>query len=152
MAKAAAKLGVSTHRWPRSYRRRHMPSTSHIFTRVGYWSESIASNVEAARVAKADKEARKSPAPLICSTGSTPLRHRANTAPVKMDTIVDILDVGEGKEMVQSVWRVGLAQLDLVIFHAINDADVSPVVAHDLHVLLDLVNSHHGAPPCSVSG
>ncbi len=32
----------------------HMPS--HIFTRVGYWNELIASNVEAARVGKADKE------------------------------------------------------------------------------------------------
>ena len=39
---------------PRSRRRpphaQHMPS--HIFTRVGYWKESIASNIEAARVAK----------------------------------------------------------------------------------------------------
>jgi hypothetical protein len=32
----------------------HMPS--HIFTRVGYWTESIASNVEAARVAKESKD------------------------------------------------------------------------------------------------
>lgn len=32
----------------------HMPS--HIFTRVGYWSESIASNAEAARVAKDSKD------------------------------------------------------------------------------------------------
>lgn len=32
----------------------HMPS--HIFTRVGYWSESIASNAASARVAKEDKE------------------------------------------------------------------------------------------------
>ena len=33
----------------------HMPS--HIFTRVGYWQESIDSNVASARVAKADHEA-----------------------------------------------------------------------------------------------
>jgi hypothetical protein len=33
----------------------HMPS--HIFTRVGYWQESIDSNVASARAAKADKEA-----------------------------------------------------------------------------------------------
>ena len=33
----------------------HMPS--HIFTRVGYWQESIDSNAASARVAKADKEA-----------------------------------------------------------------------------------------------
>ena len=33
----------------------HMPS--HIFTRVGYWKDSIASNKEAARIAKLDKEA-----------------------------------------------------------------------------------------------
>ncbi len=33
----------------------HMPS--HIFTRVGYWKESIASNAEAARIAKANREA-----------------------------------------------------------------------------------------------
>jgi hypothetical protein len=33
----------------------HMPS--HIFTRVGYWQESIDSNLASARVAKADKEA-----------------------------------------------------------------------------------------------
>ena len=33
----------------------HMPS--HIFTRVGYWKESIASNAEAARSAKASNEA-----------------------------------------------------------------------------------------------
>jgi hypothetical protein len=32
----------------------HMPS--HIFTRVGYWKESIASNIAAAKAAKADKE------------------------------------------------------------------------------------------------
>jgi len=32
----------------------HMPS--HIFTRVGYWKESITSNAEAARIAKAEKE------------------------------------------------------------------------------------------------
>ncbi|NEU97283.1 hypothetical protein [Bradyrhizobium uaiense] len=32
----------------------HMPS--HIFTRVGYWKESIASNKESARIAKADGE------------------------------------------------------------------------------------------------
>jgi hypothetical protein len=39
---------------PASSHAQHMPS--HIFTRVGYWSESIQSNVEAARVGKADKE------------------------------------------------------------------------------------------------
>ncbi|QWG13851.1 hypothetical protein KMZ29_03830 [Bradyrhizobium sediminis] len=39
---------------PASAHAQHMPS--HIFTRVGSWSESIASNVEAARVAKAGKE------------------------------------------------------------------------------------------------
>jgi hypothetical protein len=39
---------------PAASHAQHMPS--HIFTRVGYWSESIASNVEAARVASADKE------------------------------------------------------------------------------------------------
>src|SRR5436190_18408480 len=33
----------------------HMPS--HIFTRVGYWQESIDSNVASARSAKADREA-----------------------------------------------------------------------------------------------
>jgi hypothetical protein len=32
----------------------HMPS--HIFTRVGYWTESVASNAAAARIAKAEKE------------------------------------------------------------------------------------------------
>jgi hypothetical protein len=32
----------------------HMPS--HIFTRVGYWNESIASNLASAKAAKADKE------------------------------------------------------------------------------------------------
>ena len=32
----------------------HMPS--HIFTRVGYWKNSIASNRESARIAKLDKE------------------------------------------------------------------------------------------------
>jgi hypothetical protein len=32
----------------------HMPS--HIFTRVGYWKESVASNAAAARIAKAEKE------------------------------------------------------------------------------------------------
>jgi Tetratricopeptide repeat len=39
---------------PASSHAQHMPS--HIFTRVGYWNESIQSNVEAARVGKADKE------------------------------------------------------------------------------------------------
>lgn len=33
----------------------HMPS--HIYTRVGYWKESIASNIASVRAAKADKEA-----------------------------------------------------------------------------------------------
>src|SRR5436853_1150159 len=32
----------------------HMPS--HIYTRVGYWKESIASNIASARAAKADRE------------------------------------------------------------------------------------------------
>jgi hypothetical protein len=40
---------------PAAAHAQHMPS--HIFTRVGYWKDSIASNVESARVAKADKEA-----------------------------------------------------------------------------------------------
>jgi len=39
---------------PAAAHAQHMPS--HIFTRVGYWKDSIASNVESARVAKADKE------------------------------------------------------------------------------------------------
>jgi Tetratricopeptide repeat len=39
---------------PASAHAQHMPS--HIFTRLGYWQESITSNAEAARVAKADKE------------------------------------------------------------------------------------------------
>jgi tetratricopeptide (TPR) repeat protein len=39
---------------PAASHAQHMPS--HIFTRVGYWNESIASNVESSRVAKADKE------------------------------------------------------------------------------------------------
>jgi hypothetical protein len=39
---------------PAAAHAQHMPS--HIFTRVGYWQESIASNIESARVAKADKE------------------------------------------------------------------------------------------------
>jgi tetratricopeptide (TPR) repeat protein len=39
---------------PASSHAQHMPS--HIFTRVGYWDESIASNIEAARVAQSDKE------------------------------------------------------------------------------------------------
>jgi hypothetical protein len=38
---------------PASPHAQHMPS--HIFTRVGYWTESIASNAEAARVAKESK-------------------------------------------------------------------------------------------------
>jgi hypothetical protein len=39
---------------PAAAHAQHMPS--HIFTRVGYWKESIASNLESSRVAKADKE------------------------------------------------------------------------------------------------
>ncbi|MGY8684970.1 hypothetical protein Q2941_45595 [Bradyrhizobium sp. UFLA05-153] len=39
---------------PAAAHAQHMPS--HIFTRVGYWKESIASNVESSRVANADKE------------------------------------------------------------------------------------------------
>jgi tetratricopeptide (TPR) repeat protein len=39
---------------PAAAHAQHMPS--HIFTRVGYWQESIASNIESARVAKADRE------------------------------------------------------------------------------------------------
>jgi hypothetical protein len=39
---------------PAAAHAQHMPS--HIFTRVGYWKESIASNVESSRVASAGKE------------------------------------------------------------------------------------------------
>jgi hypothetical protein len=39
---------------PAAAHAQHMPS--HIFTRVGYWNESIASNAEAARVAKEAKD------------------------------------------------------------------------------------------------
>src|SRR5260221_3266091 len=39
---------------PAAAHAQHMPA--HIFTRVGYWTESIASNVESSRVARADKE------------------------------------------------------------------------------------------------
>ena len=39
---------------PASPHAQHMPS--HIFTRVGYWKESISSNVESSRVATADRE------------------------------------------------------------------------------------------------
>src|SRR5438309_9230307 len=39
---------------PAAAHAQHMPS--HIFTRVGYWRDSISSNSEAARVAQADKE------------------------------------------------------------------------------------------------
>src|SRR3979490_3224010 len=39
---------------PAAAHAQHMPS--HIFTRVGYWSESIASNAEAARVARESKD------------------------------------------------------------------------------------------------
>src|ERR1700736_2834634 len=39
---------------PAASHAQHMPS--HIFTRVGYWTESIASNAEAARVAKESKD------------------------------------------------------------------------------------------------
>lgn len=39
---------------PAAAHAQHMPS--HIFTRVGYWKESIASNVESSRVANTDKE------------------------------------------------------------------------------------------------
>ena len=39
---------------PAAAHAQHMPS--HIFTRVGYWKESISSNVESSRVASADKE------------------------------------------------------------------------------------------------
>src|SRR4051794_2574508 len=39
---------------PAAAHAQHMPS--HIFTRVGYWQDSISSNTESARVAAADKE------------------------------------------------------------------------------------------------
>src|SRR6266487_3550208 len=39
---------------PAAAHAQHMPS--HIFTRVGYWKESVSSNVESSRVAKADWE------------------------------------------------------------------------------------------------
>jgi tetratricopeptide (TPR) repeat protein len=39
---------------PASAHAQHMPS--HIFTRVGYWKDSVASNAESVRVARADKE------------------------------------------------------------------------------------------------
>src|SRR5258707_2237373 len=39
---------------PASPHAQHMPS--HIFTRVGYWKESISSNVESSRVASADRD------------------------------------------------------------------------------------------------
>jgi tetratricopeptide (TPR) repeat protein len=39
---------------PAASHAQHMPS--HIFTRVGYWRDSISSNLESARMAKADRE------------------------------------------------------------------------------------------------
>jgi hypothetical protein len=39
---------------PAAAHAQHMPS--HIFTRLGYWKDSIESNIESARVAKADKD------------------------------------------------------------------------------------------------
>ena len=58
----------------------HMPS--HIFTRVGYWEESISSNIAAARAAKEAKDFTTSCTPWttrsmpICSWGRTPRPRR----------------------------------------------------------------------------
>src|SRR6266404_1639738 len=59
-APAIADKGVEAARRyakiaPAAAHAQHMPS--HIFTRLGYWQDSIASNIESGRVAKADKEA-----------------------------------------------------------------------------------------------
>jgi len=74
---------------------------------------------------------------------STPLHHGANAASVEVDAVVHVLDRGKRKEMVQAVFGISVCQPDLAVFDAIDDADVLAIIAHDFHMLLDLIGSDH---------
>ena len=68
---------------PAAAHAQHMPS--HIFTRVGYWQESIASNAESPRVAKEPRFPRSAArrwttwSMPICSSGRTQRRRPSST-------------------------------------------------------------------------
>jgi hypothetical protein len=60
-----------------------------------------------------------------------------------MDTVVDILDVGERQKVVQPIGGAGPRKLNLAGFDAMDNAHVQAIVAHDFHVLFDLVGRNH---------
>jgi hypothetical protein len=57
---------------------------------------------------------------------------------LRMDAVVNILDVGERQKVVQPVGGVVLRKFNLAGFDALDNADVQ-AIAHDFHVLFDLV-------------
>jgi hypothetical protein len=60
-----------------------------------------------------------------------------------VDAVVNVLDVGERQKMVQPVGGVILRKSDLVGFDAIDNAHVQAIIAHDFHMLFDLVARDH---------
>jgi hypothetical protein len=60
-----------------------------------------------------------------------------------MDAVVNILDVGERQKVVQPVGGVILRKFNLTGFDAIDNAYVQAIIAHDFHVLFDLIGRNH---------
>jgi hypothetical protein len=64
-----------------------------------------------------------------------------------MDTLVNVLDVGQRQEVVQPVGRIVLRQSNFASFDSIDNAYMQAIVAHHLHSFPDLVGRNHGGAP-----
>jgi hypothetical protein len=60
-----------------------------------------------------------------------------------MDAVVNIFDIGKRQIMLQPVGGVIPGKFNLPGLDALNDAHVQAVIAHDFHVLSDLVGRNH---------
>src|SRR5262249_8858090 len=82
------------------------------------------------------------------ASSSTPFCHRTHATSVKMDAVVNILDVGERQKVMRPIGSVLLPKSNLAGFDAIDDTHMQAVITHDFHVLLDLLRrNHHGGLP-----
>jgi hypothetical protein len=60
-----------------------------------------------------------------------------------MDAVVDIFDIGKRQIMLKPVGGIISGKFDLPGFDTLNNAHVQAIVAHDFHVLSDLVGRNH---------
>jgi hypothetical protein len=60
-----------------------------------------------------------------------------------MDAVVNILDIGKRQKMLKPVGGVFPGKFNLAGFDALNYADVQAIIAHDFHVLFDLLSRNH---------